>query len=154
MYSAEFFQSVGVPITDKTTNLFYLTLDQKGEAIEQKVYSIWDLLADIGGFKDGLIMVFGGLFAVFDSKWFSIDLGKAVFRVPLRNVRSQSRKSERSLRHEDIINGDRIIVPNTLVAALQKWKRSTPYKARFFGLFCRCLGSREKRSELAYKKKS
>ena len=111
------------------------------------MYSIWDLLADIGGFKDGLIMVFGGFFVVFDSNWFSIELNKVVFRVPQANKRNRDRKFEREVRHESIRDGERMIVPNTLAAAVQKWKRSVPYKVRFFGLCCQCLGSREKRRE-------
>ena len=99
-------------------------------------------------------MVFGGLFAIFDSKWFSIDLGKVVFRVPLTNVRRKNHKFERGSRHSVNENGERIIVPSTLVTASQKWKRSTPYKIRFFGLCCQCLGSREKRRERLYEQKS
>ena len=72
---------MGIPVIETTTNVFFLILDAKGEKIERRVYSIWDLLADIGGFKDGLVMVLGGIFVMSDSKWFFIDLNKSLFRV-------------------------------------------------------------------------
>ena len=139
-----------MPVTNGTTNLFFLLLDQKGESIERKVYSIWDLLADIGGFKDGLIMVFGGVFVTLDSNWFSIDLNKVVFRVAQTNKKRRNRKLESGIRQVQIRDGEQIIVPSTLANAVERWKRSVPYKARFFGLYCQCLGSREKRRERLY----
>ena len=84
---------MGIPVSETTTNVISILLDAKGEKIERKVYSIWDLLADIGGFKDGLIMVFGGFFIMFNEKWFNIDLNKSLLR-----VKKQGLNRDRKLR--------------------------------------------------------
>ena len=86
---------MGLPISNTTTNVFSLLLDAKGEKFERRVYSIWDLLADVGGFKDGLVMMLAGLFIMSNSKWFLIDFNKSLFR-----VEDQGTASRRKLRRD------------------------------------------------------
>ena len=103
-------QIMGLPVKETTTNVFFLMLDAKGEKIERRVYSIWDLLADIGGFKDGLIMVFGGIFVMFDSKWFFIDLNKSLFRVEKQgSTRTRRFRGGDNKAPSPGIDGERII---------------------------------------------
>ena len=71
MYNPKLLRALGLPIYDTTTNLFFFNLDQKGEKIERQVYSIWDLLADCGGFRDGIMIVVGSICIAFDSEMFS-----------------------------------------------------------------------------------
>ena len=86
---------MGVPVSNTSTNLLTLLLDTKGEKFERRVYSIWDLLADIGGFKDGLVMVLGGFFTLSNSKWFFIDFNKSLFK-----VKDQGKARRRKLKRD------------------------------------------------------
>ena len=81
VYTPEVLSAFGIPAYNTTTNLFFLNLGQKGEYIERQVYSIWDLLGDCGGFRDGILIVLGSLFTPLNSQMFSRDLHKSLFRV-------------------------------------------------------------------------
>ena len=47
-------------------------LDPKGEVIERSVYEFFRMLADIGGFNDGLRMCLGYFMLLYNSRWYNI----------------------------------------------------------------------------------
>ena len=51
-------------------------------------------MADIGGFKDGVLMALGGVLAAFDSRFFALDLNRSLFKVRPSDAR-QSRRTRR-----------------------------------------------------------
>ena len=80
-WTIEVFQSYSFPVTEYTTNAFMFALHSKGDKIERHVYSIFDLTGDIGGFKDGIVMLYGWLLFAYNRKWFTIALNRQLFRV-------------------------------------------------------------------------
>ena len=58
-----------------------LVLDRKGEVIQRYVYEFFDMLADIGGFNDGLGMILGFALFTFNSNRFTMSLNAELFRV-------------------------------------------------------------------------
>ena len=100
-------------MTNSTTNLIAFTLDARGEVIERRVYAIWDFLADMGGFKDGLYMILGWFFFPFDSRWFFIDFNKSIFKVENREGRKKRKNSGHRKRNISI-DGQRMIDTSSL----------------------------------------
>ena len=56
-------------------------LDPKSEVVERKVYEFFQMLADIGGFTDGLELCVGYLILLYNSRSYFITLSNSLLRV-------------------------------------------------------------------------
>jgi hypothetical protein len=60
---------------------FRYHLNNKGFAQERRVYSILDMIGDIGGFNDALILMFKVIVSTFTGSMFYMDLIPSLFTV-------------------------------------------------------------------------
>ena len=71
-------------------------------------------MADIGGFKDGILMIFGSLFTAYNSQCFTLDLNKSLFKVQKSGTKTnRSREQDNSE-----FDGERMINTSDLKTTL------------------------------------
>ena len=56
-------------------------LDPKSELVQRSVYEFFQMLADIGGFNDGLQILLSYIMLAYNSRWFFIRLSVSLFRI-------------------------------------------------------------------------
>ena len=62
-----------------------INLSQENHVMQRKRYSAWDALGDIGGFHDGLVLIFASFMGIFNAVFYASDLtGGKFFKVNLR----------------------------------------------------------------------
>ena len=58
-----------------------IILDPKSELVQRSVYEFFQMLADIGGFNDGLQILLSFIMLAYNSRWFFIRLSVSLFRI-------------------------------------------------------------------------